>query len=208
MLVATALFAQAATIDFDSLAGSPDYSNIPDNYGSTPAVTVSYRTLDPSLVETDPNLDFWNSNYGDLQNIAFAVNNGGIAEIRFDANNPGELVTLTSFDMGGWFEVNRTNGLMRILNGSGAVLLDYVADNGGNPVPVLGAGPSHSHFLANVSASTLILQWGYDWDIGIDNIEFSTVPGDVVPEPGSVMLMALGAAALVVGRRLQTRKTR
>jgi len=199
-----AVAAQAAVINFDDLV-LPDYGDVPSGYGSTASIGVSYRTLsaDAQTVSTN-NLELWNSGYGNLSKVAFATSDGLVAEITFTALIGGEQVTLNSFDMAGYFTVNRTNDFFRILNGSGTVLLDYVANNGGNPVTILGAGPSHSTFSPAISASVLRLQWGHDWNIGIDNINVTSaaIPTNgAVPEPGTFALVGVAVAGLALLRR-------
>jgi hypothetical protein len=69
-------------------------------YGSTPQFAVSYQT-----VGSAPNLQFVNSNHGNLSTVAIAAQHGALAQIRFVANNPGEILTLDSLK---WEEPRQT----------------------------------------------------------------------------------------------------
>lgn len=176
-----------------------DYGAIPVNYGATldPHLsTVSYRTFTAATNTTLTNyLEFWNLTYGDLSKVAFASSNGYAAEISL-VPAAGYGIRLLSFDMAGWPNQDRTNTLMRLTDGSGNILLNYAA---AAPVPIEGDlfGARHSAFTPNLyTPGTLRIQWGNDWNIGIDNIRFEVVALSVVPEPSTWVLLSLGAAAV------------
>jgi hypothetical protein len=182
------------TLDFQSLS-LLDYGIIPSNYGSnlTPNLaSIAYRTFTVANNATLTNyLEFWNNGYGDLTKVAFASSNGYAAEVAINAQ-AGYAVRLISFDMAGWPTTDRTNTHLRLLDAAGATLLNYAA---AGPVAIQGDanGPQHSTFAPNlVSAGSIRIQWGNDWNVGIDNIQFQVVP---IPEPPAWILLALGGTA-------------
>ncbi len=182
------------TLDFQNLS-LLDYGIIPANYGSnlTANLTaISYRTFTVSNNATLTNyLEFWNTGYGDLSKVAFASSNGYAAEISITAAS-GYAVRLISFDMAGWPNADRVNTHMRLLDTAGNTLVNYAAQG---PVTIQGDanGPQHTSFAPNiVSAGTIRIQWGNDWNVGIDNVLFQIVP---VPEPPAWMLLAVGGTA-------------
>lgn len=196
---ATAMFAlllpglagAQVVLDFDSL-NLANYDNIPASFGDglDPNIPdIQYRTLHAvTFLETAANLEFWNLEYGDLNKVAFAVTDGQVAEITF-VPAPGYAVTLLSFEMAGWQNVDRTNTIFRLVDVAGNVLHDFAA---AGPVNIQGDfnGPRRSPFAPNYThAGTLRLQWGTDWDVGIDNIHFQAVP---VPEPSAGLLLLAG----------------
>lgn len=191
------------TLNFEGL-GLSDYGAISQTYGSaavnTPDVSVAFRTFNTGNDATYTNyVDLWTTGYGDLQNVAFASGNGYGFEMALTPT-AGHTVTLKSFDMAGWYQADRLASLLRIVDGSGNVLLDY-----GTPT-VHGSGPTHDSFSPDLTSSgTIKLQFGTDWNIGIDNIVFAqdltTAP---TPEPGTVALLVasgLGSVALLRRRR-------
>lgn len=178
-------------LNFDSLALA-NYDDIPASFGDglDPNIPdIQYRTLHAvTLLETAAHLDFWNLEYGDLNKVVFAVTDGQVAEITF-VPAPGYAVRLVSFDMAGWQNVDRSNTIFRLVDAAGTVLHDFAA---AGPVAIQGDfnGPRHSPFAPNYThAGTLRLQWGTDWDVGIDNIQFQAVP---VPEPAAGLLLLAG----------------
>lgn len=191
--LATAAHGQV-TLDFQNLS-LLDYGIIPADYGSNLTANlagISYRTFAVANNTTLTNyLDFWNTGYGDLSKVAFASSNGYGAEISITAAS-GYAVHLIAFDMAGWPNTDRTNSHMRLLDAAGNTLLNYAAQG---PVTIQGDanGPQHSSFAPNlVAAGTLRIQWGVDWNVGIDNIQFQIVP---IPEPPAWILLALGGSA-------------
>lgn len=196
-VLAVAAHAQV-TLNFQDLTLA-DYGVIPTSYGATldPRLsTISYRTFQPNSNTTLTNyLEFWNSGYGDLTKVAFPSSNGFAGEISF-VPQAGYGIRLLSFDMAGWPDLDRNNLWMRLIDGSGNVLLDYAA---AGAVPIQGdfVGARHSSFTPNLfTPGTLRIQWGTDWDVGIDNIRFEVVAISAVPEPPVWLLIPLGAAAM------------
>jgi hypothetical protein len=184
-----------STLTFSDL-NLPDFGDIPPDYGSrlsdTPNIVLSYRTFNPTTNATLYNhLDFWNNNYGDLVKVAYAVDPVSAAEIRFKPD-PGQTVRLVSFDLGSWPNVARTASFIRVIDDvTGVVLLNYT----GTDLNIPGVG--HKSYTPNISsANGLRLQFGTDWNIGIDNILFEQPGTTAVPEPASLALLTAGLVPL------------
>lgn len=103
------------------------------------------------------------TNYLEFWNTGY----GDLTKVAFASSN-GYAVRLISFDIAGWPTTDRTNTHMRLLDAAGATLVNYAA------------------------AGSIRIQWGNDWNVGIDNIQFHVVP---IPEPPAWMLLALGGTA-------------
>lgn len=194
-------------IDFDDLSLA-NQGIIPDGYRSravgTANIEVGYRTFDATNTTTiDDYLLFWSNGYGDLSFVAIASENGRGAEILLTPD-AGYAVTLSSFDLAGFNRVDRVARFVRIVDGNDNLLLDLGAD-----LTILGAGPSHSTFQPNFThAGPIKLQWGVNWNIGIDNIRFSQTRLTVIPEPSSITLALLGGALMVSARAVLRRVRR
>ena len=216
--------AQATELTFN-IAGLVPFDNIPTAYGDnvtsttmgpfsygmgngfTPNITVDYRTLNVGSIGTGGgtlhnNLDWWNFNYGDLVNVAYPVDPVSAGEISF-VPEPGWAVRINSFDLAGWPDVDMPNQPLLILDGAYNVLLSL------GPILVQGdfAGPRHTTVTPNLTFAGIVrIQFGNNWNVGIDNINFDQVPtgvGPAVPEPSGLALAGLGALGLagVVWRR-------
>ncbi|MFE8072910.1 hypothetical protein QQM79_17765 [Marinobacteraceae bacterium S3BR75-40.1] len=187
-LMLASMSANGTVLIFEGFSAN-DYDPIPQGYGDnvtavsdgngdyeqgngfTPNVQASYRTLQDygNSSQTWPSLAYWRKDYGDLRDIAFSGIDGDVAELTLQAD-AGYEVILNSIEMAGWFRADLT-GTLRIYNGDYSTLL-YELD----PLQVNGDGPGnsgdHSTFAINVSAPEIHVQWGRDWNIGIDNVNF------------------------------------
>ena len=189
--------ASATVLDFEGL-GLSIYQSIPqtygDNTGTTPNVEVSYSVVDgsgnPHLTES---VEYWGSSYGDLSGVAFSGANGWFAKITLTPDS-GFDVILNSFDMAGYPQTDLALDSLEVVSGSGVQLWDS------GVTTILGAGPTRSSFSPNITSSGPIsIIWGTNWNIGIDNIDFSqrqTQTGIAVPEPTTLALLGLGLAGL------------
>jgi hypothetical protein len=182
-------YAELVTINFDDLAYLNNHDPIPSTYGSTPTLAVSYRSLYSDSSPRSNYLTFWGDpGYANLSNVAISEQFNGVAEITFEAVGAANLVTLDSFQLGAWGPGDSTANLLRVLDGNGDELF--------NAAPALIDSTTAVSFLPNVSASKLVLQWGYTFNIGIDNIVVNAVP-----LPGAAVLAVLGLG--VAGHRLR-----
>lgn len=177
--------------------GTFTYGNLGE--GFTPNVVVSYGPF-----ATVPQV--WSSGYGNLSHVAW-TSQKYVLEIVLTAD-PGFLVKLRDFDLGGWPNKNYIINSIQVFDGANSLLYNQ------NNALVEGDanGPGHSHFDIDQQAATLVvridsLNLGDDYDnIGIDNIRFSqfrTGAGDdrTVPEPSAALLMAAGLLAFFSRRR-------
>jgi hypothetical protein len=194
-----AVFAATSILTFDGL-GLPNYGVIPGTYGdnlaNTPNVTVDYRTFAPGVFTTFSNdLLFWDTGYGSLTNIAIASGAGGGSEISLVAA-AGFVVDLVSLNLAAWANTDRPNQLMRVLDGVGNVLVDY------SPLTIVGSGFNNT--MPGVSASTLRIQFGDSWNVGIDNIVFgqrAAANSPVVPDQGGTLILLGAALVMLAGLR-------
>jgi len=202
-------------VDFGAaLAGCRPEVTVPPRMGCyergsawTPNVIVDYRTRavgGPQPGETlFNNLDFWDVQYGNLVNVAYPVNPVSTGEISFIAA-PGFNVSLNSFDVAGWPCVNHLSQPLRFLDGAYNVLLDLT------PQIFLGAGCTvHSSYAPMLVGPIIRIQFGDNWNVGIDNINFTQVPAvPQVPEPSTLVLFATGFAGLLATRRVRPKMVR
>lgn len=160
-----------------------------DAGGWTPNVEVDYA----AKYGTN---NFWSSGYGDLINVLENEYDGNnVITITFTAD-PGYLVRLESFDLGGWPTTDRYVYAITVSDGTNTL---FSASN------VLAEGQGHTTLSPNVWAQQLILtldiRLGGDSDcVGIDNIKFSQ---SMVPIPGTLALLGSGLLGLISWRRFR-----
>ncbi len=199
--------AHATIITFDSsFTPSPiptDYASYVDSsgfdsggrgafdltYGATPNVAVAMFTADVNRQQTN-NLFLWGPDYGSLVDVAYHAN-GQYAVIRFTADN-GYFVRLHGFKMAGWFRTNRTLPLLEIR-------VDNTVLFSGTNLAITGQGFNQFAFEPNqYKGSVIEIFFGNDWNVGIDDIEFSQ---ELIPEPASLLALGAGLAGLLGLRR-------
>lgn len=185
LLVGVGSQAQASVIHFEDLKPLANYSYIPDGYGSTAEVAVSYQTLKADKSLYSDHMQFWNEGYADLPAASYSDGSGGYALITFTPA-AGYSLNLTGFDMGAYPTgiSGRNESVISVLYGASSV--DYG--------PTTLSGVTATHFAPNVSYSGPVsIIFGTDWDNGINNIEFSVT---AVPEP-TTMVAGLGTLGLL-----------
>lgn len=196
--------AQVTTMTFTGL-GPNDYDPIPATYGSHANLSVTNRTRNAfgngslnTCGSATSHVEYWRNNYSNLTDIAFACFDGGVGDFLFQPLN-GNSVTLNSLQLGSY---SSTNGIGPVRN---YTLRLY--DMSFNQIfSATGTVSSTVTLNPNVSSNTgFYLQWGTDWDVGIDNITTTVVPAQTsaVPEPSTYALMTvgLGAMGLLARRR-------
>jgi len=161
--------------------------------GFTPNITVSYHTLNADGSEKYPDTFFWPNQYASL--VDFMISRSepddiGYGEVTFTASSG--FVVLNSFQMAAFDGVNTPDHRIRILDGNDVPLWDVSPFN-------FTVGQVVT-FTPNVGGTTLKLQFGNNWFVGIDNINFDET-GQLIPEPASLLLAGLGLAGLGLLRR-------
>jgi hypothetical protein len=198
-IAAFAVPANAAVITFDDLKVPADgFSVIPLWYGDVgELLDVQYRSVNPADGAThDTHLKVWGQHYGDLRNVAFAPHNNFLGELSLVAA-PGWEIVLNGFDLGGWMNTDYEGQTVRLLDGAFNTIVDY------SPVHIEGdfVGPRHVHFAPGVAGQTIRIQYGPNWNVGLDNIDYSL---HQVPEPASLTLVSIGLLGSLFVRRRRT----
>jgi PEP-CTERM motif-containing protein len=186
MLLASSI--NAETIDFEGISDP-----VPQTYGDTADVDVSYQVLDgfgSGGVQLANYLNLYPiSGYGDLVNVAWSnqLQPTYVGEIRLSGLGDNQI-NLISFDLAGWAG-DQSGRAINIYDENWNSLQQY------SGLVIQGEDGEHSSFSPNVTANTVTIQWDYPWGVAIDNIEFST---SLIPEPSTLAsLLSLGIVGLV-----------
>jgi hypothetical protein len=164
--------------------------------GPTPNIIVRYGT-NPDASTFHP----WNTTgYGDLVNTVYGYGgpDNAVSEFSLIAD-PGYVVRLHSFDMGGYFFADRSISSLTILDGADNPLYSI----GQTVIQGVHDGTAHTTFSfpTPLEASTIKIrvdqQVTPDTYVGFDNVVFS----QAVPEPATVALAIASALALLFARR-------
>lgn len=236
--LATPLTARATILTFDqtrdqsgTVVPATSSTNIQDDYGDrvtglsvavpggfftygeagegfTPNVVADFFSGSASSI--GPGVALWEDGYGDLVNVLFANNNSEFLAVRLTAD-PGFLVGLYGFDVGGWFNTDYTIDAVRVLSGANVLFEQTNALIEGNFT-----GPRHTafEFAAPLFAAELLIEIDYGNllggqhdNLGIDNIRFgqdppaspptdpNDPPGPSIPEPATLTLFGVALAA-------------
>lgn len=184
--------ARALTLSFgnatcDGGMACSDSREIDDSYGDLPGLLDVRYDRDLASDLAGP-LTFWTTGYGSLSGVAFGGGLAGsqVAEI-FLAPLNGASVRLLGFDLGAWRSQSRDTQVT-VLDGNDAILYSS------GPLTV----DDVTHLdLDFESDSGIKIQWGPTaYYVAIDNLGFQ-----VVPEPATAALLALGLGALGLGSR-------
>lgn len=203
--------AQATIITFDSsFTPSPipyDYASRVDGsgfdigsrgafnltHGATPNIAVDMFTADANR-NLIGSLSRWGSGYGSLVNVAYHAYEQ-YAVIRFTAD-AGYWARLHAFKMAGWPNTDRTLPLLEICVDNSVVFSQ-------TNVAITGTGFNLFSFDPNVyKGDSVEIFFGNDWNVGIDDIEFSQ---EVVPEPASGLMLLTGLTGFI--SRVRSRKS-
>jgi hypothetical protein len=200
--------AQAEVLDFSPFLGFGS-TLVPQSYGDLPgALDVAYQQRGGGFGNTYVHsslIGYWGSGYSKLVGVGAAWVLNVVPEISLTPLNGG-TVALHSLKFGSWLADANGVGPDRPFN-------FYVWDGNWNFL-YGGAFVANSALTLspNVSsAAGLILQWGFDANVGIDDISITVRPAAVTaaPEPATLALVATGLAALgAVARRGPPRSPR
>jgi hypothetical protein len=186
----------------DRVVGSPmnvsggQYTYGNGGEGFTPNVVIDFMAGDSTP------LSLWQTDYGDLTNVAHGNNDsGGSLNFHLTAD-AGFLVDLYHFDLAGWSQTDYTIDSVSISDGTDLLYSqDQVLVQGSND-----GGDRHSgfDFSTPLSATELFIQInhgnlaiGLQDNIGIDNIRFGQTPPASVPIPSALLLFGSGLLGLI-----------
>lgn len=185
----------AETIDFSNTncIGSGLYCLIPQTYGDTNLVDVSYHAFSPVNGASTPGLFAFASGYGDLHDVAYGgTNTSFISEITLTAKH-GAKIALDSFDLASFHGGTKTVPV-KILDLQGNVLSNS---------PLI-TNNTHVSWTAGTDfLDGIVLRWGPDgYNVGLDNLTYSAqLPA---PEASTWAMMLAGFGLL--GQSLRKRK--
>ncbi len=194
-----ALSAQVATMDFSSIVHS-NGALLPQTFGDRAGLNVSNTTLynfGNAAAVPCASVSLFNAGYSDLTSAAYGCAYGTVGELSFTPA-AGKQVTLESLRLGSWESTNGVGPLrsidVRIYDASWTSVFNYV-----------GTITSGFDLAPNItSSSTLYVQWGYDWNTGVNLVttNIADIPGlppvSTVPEPSTIALLATGLGALLI----------
>jgi hypothetical protein len=199
VLLAATTASNAAVLDFSgdvcavagtgigAFASCSNGSFINQAYGDTPEVDFNFL----SRADLTSSMSFWADAYSGLERVAY----GNIPAITITALGDN-FVSLESFQLGAWPNSNRASQVTVTELVTGNVLLST------GPITVLGTTPTTFNINSTSSHGFTIVFGPDGFNVGIDNITYTTSP---IPEPGAWALMALGLAGLGAVARRRTR---
>jgi hypothetical protein len=169
----------------------------------TPNIELNYsaRANAPGQAEVFASLAWHNGAYSSFE-VAYAPLNNEIAEISF-IPDPGYAVRINAFDLAAWSGFAYQNDLIRITDVTRTLTLWSPPDDAPDPNPTSPGstmiGPATETLTpayTGAPGDTIRLQFGYNWNVAIDNVSFD----QIIPEPASAPLLA-GLATLLARRR-------
>lgn len=187
----SATTAQAALLDFDptvacgGLACS-NFAAIDQGYGDGAGVDVQWAgTTGPA--------EYWSTGYTGLTDVVYAGGGSGSGPLLIDmVATSGSTITLNSFDIGDYLNLNRNTSWSIIDLGGGTLASSGIISMAGAVVNVAGSWTSTAGIRISLGPDA--------WDVGIDNVDF-TVSGAQVPEPSVIALFGLGLFGFLAVRR-------
>jgi len=189
-------------IDFDDLGGSTQ--TIPQGYGSTPFLQTSYfgRSAFGDVGETRcAGLTLWKESYGALDRVVIPCIPNSVAQIGLRPL-AGRALTIGSFDFASYPSRNgvgpAVETTVRIYDENWLELFVQTLSVSGPRVTV---SPNLR------TTGQVYVQFGRDWNVGLDNLAYTIDAGEVavVPEPSTVALLGVGLAGVAAGARRRRR---
>jgi hypothetical protein len=194
-----ALSAQATVLDFagdvcsanddgsGSFVGCGNFVRINQAYGDSADVDVTFQASPGS----PDSMYFWSDSYSGLTSVAFGDSGTGVPTILI-VPTVGNTVTLAGFDIGSWPNTTRDSQVTVLDLATGSALVNT------GTIAIPGDAPTSFSINATSSAGFSIAFGPEGYNVGIDNIAFTTAP---IPEPGTWALMALGLAGVAAAAR-------
>jgi hypothetical protein len=193
-----ALSAQADTLDFSGdicsaaadgtgeYVACADFGRINQAYGDSATVNLTYQSSPDAITS----MFFWSTGYSGLSRVAYGDTNATPTILIVPTT--GQAVTLASFQLGSWNNLDRDSQVTVIDLADQSVVLST------GTITVQSAVPSSFSIGASSSAGFSIAFGPEGFNVGIDNIQFSTSP---VPEPATTALWLAGLATAAVAAR-------
>lgn len=200
-LLAFAVGAHATVLTFDKEDGGWfNGEGLPEGYGSRVESAVQDGFVYGSDFGFTPNVEVtfgaamnarvWTTGYGSLENVVYFSGTPN-KFINFTADE-GWFVRLHHFDIAGWPSINRNTQF--IVEVDGQVAFDSNVTAPGQGFARLGEDQFWQGTNIRISVPD-----NRDWfNVGVDNIAFSQQP---IPEPATMIGLALGAGLLAARRR-------
>lgn len=199
LIAAPALATTTVVMTFDEVTG--DYTPFPDTIGDGANFDVSNRTRDDfgDASVFEEHIEHWGLNYSELVDVAFPSRSGGVGELQFDVD-PGYQITIDSFRFGNYFD-GRTprNATFRIYDSGWSELWEFLVTGHTGDSVLVEPGIT--------GTGTLYFQFGTDWNVGIDDVTYTsslaapTTPAIPLPAGLPLAAGALGMLALLRRRR-------
>lgn len=191
--------ANAAVMQFDYTGVLSNFDPVPQTEGDIANLDVSNRTRDGfgNANVFENHVEYWETGYGNptLTGVAYPSSNGNVGEFQFTPA-AGYSVTISSFEVGSY-----NNGPARTNTFS-------IYDGNWNQLWTTGSttysGAPDTETPNVTFAGTVYLQFGADWDVGIDNINYDVAPTNTVPLPATLPLLGAGIAVVALLRRRVT----
>ncbi|CCQ73777.1 FecR domain-containing protein [Magnetospira sp. QH-2] len=169
---------EETVLDF-STGGTADWDVIPQSYGDSALVDVTYRSLSVDGTQSYDTMYYWSTGYSDLVDVAFGDydNNETVGQITLESQLGG-AITLDGFDLGNW-----GSGTLDI-----TVQIQDLDTGDWSTLTTVGVDPAYaSHVDINMTSNSgFVIQFGPDAYYGaIDNIAYSVESSDVVSVVGA-----------------------
>lgn len=195
---ASPALSETVIMTFDEEAG--DYTAFDDTIGDSTYVDVTNATLDDfgNATVYENHLEHWTNNYSELVDIAFPSNDGYVGQLAFDVTS-GYQITFDSFDFGNYSNGNSPrDATFRIYNSAYNIVWEQnILSHTGNSV----------NLTPGVTLTGMAyFQWGTDWNVGIDNFQYTSALEDTtpaVPLPASLPLLFAGFGGMALLRRFR-----
>jgi hypothetical protein len=183
------------TIDFSNTGCTSSGVNclIPQSYGDTGLVDVSYRTINTVTGVPTSGLFAFASGYGDLHDVVYGGTNGStfLSEITLTAKH-GAKISLESFDLASFGGARNAPVTVRDLQGN--ILSSLTVKTNGTHV----SWTTGTDYLDGI-----VIRWGPDgYNVGLDNLSYTTL---AAPEAGTWAMMVAGFGLLGISLRKRRR---